>query len=127
MENRKIQNIMVLLTQIFGVAGSIAMIMSAIYPINNPAPHSFWSAALNIGIATSFVFSVAALRYYPQIPKWVLVIGVLIAALVIVVSIFFNTVQVLEWVVIPLYLGFLIVLGLHTLQLFSIAGVQAES
>jgi hypothetical membrane protein len=114
MKNKKVQNIMVLLSQIFGVGGSIAMIMSAIYPINNPVPHSFWSAALSMGIATSFVFSVAALRYFPQTPKWILVLGILIAALVIVVSIFFNTVQVLEWVVIPLYLLFLLVLGQAT-------------
>ena len=113
MEHNKIQNLMVTLTQLFGAIGAASMIMSALYPINLPVPHSFWSAALDIAIGTSFIFSVAALRYYPQTPKWVLAMGVIAWFVDTLFSIFFNNVHILEWVTIALFLAYILALGLR--------------
>ena len=117
MEQNKIQNLMVTLTQLFGVVGAASMIMSALYPINLPVPHSFWSAALDIAIGTSFIFSVAALRYYPQTPRWVLAMGVIAWFVDTVFSLFFNNVQILEWVTIALFLAYILALGFVTRQI----------
>jgi hypothetical membrane protein len=107
----KVQNIMVLLTQLFGVAASFAMVLTALNPINMPAAHSLWSAALRVSFGTSFAFSVAALRYRPQTPRWLLAMGVVVAATNLVVSMFFNGVHILEWIVLPSFLVYMLALG----------------
>jgi hypothetical membrane protein len=114
LEHNKIQNLMVTLTQVFGVIGAASMIMSALYPINVPVPHSFWSAALDIAIGTSFAFSVAALRYYQETPRWILVMGVITWLVDTLFSIFFNNVHILEWVTVVLFLGYILALGFVT-------------
>lgn len=115
----KIQKIMVGLTRGFGAAGAAAMIMSAIYPINLPEPHSFWSAALDIGLGTAFAFSVAALRYYPAVPKWVLALGVITALTDIAFAVFSNKLFILEWITISLFLVYLITLGVTSKRLLT--------
>jgi len=119
----KIQKIMVGLTQGFGAAGAAAMIMSAIYPINIPDPHSFWSAALDIGIGTGFAFSVAALRYHPTVPRWSLALGVLTALTDIAFAVFSNKLFILEWITISLFLVYVIVLGVISKRLMT-AGIK---
>ena len=119
----KIQKIMVGLTQGFGVAGAAAMIMSAIYPINIPGPHSFWSAALDIGLGTAFAFSVAALRYYPSVPKWILALGVLTALTDMAFAVFSSSLFILEWITISLFLVYLITLGATSKRLLT-AGIR---
>jgi hypothetical membrane protein len=114
LEHNKIQNLMVTLTQVFGVVGAASMIMSGLYPINLPAPHSFWSAALDIAIGSSFAFSVAALRYYPNTPRWVLVLGVITWLVDTLFSLFFNNIHILEWVTIALFLAYILALGFVT-------------
>jgi len=113
------QNLMVKLTQAFGVLGAFSMIMSGLYPINFAAPHSFWSAGLYISLGTAFAFSVAALRYYPACPRWVLGLGLLTALVDMLVSIFFNKVPVLEWATVALFLLYLVILGVETKRLSS--------
>jgi len=114
LEHNKIQNLMVILTQIFGIIGAASMIMSGLYPINMPVPHSFWSAALDIALGTSFAFSVAALRYYQKIPRWILVMGGITWFVDTLFSLFFNNVHILEWVTIVLFLGYILALGFVT-------------
>jgi len=111
------QNLMLVLTQAFGLFGAFSMIMTALYPINFSGPHSFWSAGLRIGLGTAFGFSVAALRYYPGCPRWVLALGVVTTLVDLLVSQFFNKVQVLEWPTIALFLAYLVVLGVETKRL----------
>ncbi len=41
--------------------------------------HSFFSIFLYILLGTAFGFSVAALRYYPTCPRWLLILGALTA------------------------------------------------
>jgi len=111
-ENRKVQNIMVRLTQAFGILGSLAMVMSGVYPISNLEQHRFWSIALYILLGTAFGFSVSALRYHPHYPRWVLGLGIL-TALVDILSGIFNQVTVLEWITVALFLVYLLIINLR--------------
>jgi hypothetical membrane protein len=118
MENNRIQNLMLRLTQVFGILGALALVMSGLYPINFSALHSFFSISLYILLGTAFFFSVAALRYYPTCPKWLLILGAL-AALVDILSGVFHSVYVLEWVTVSLFLCYPVLLGVETNRLVS--------
>jgi hypothetical membrane protein len=118
MENNWRQNLMLRLTQGFGILGALALVMSGLYPINHPALHSFFSISLYILLGTAFFFSVAALRYYPTCPKWLLILGAL-AALVDILSGVFHSVYVLEWVTVSLFLCYPVLLGVETNRLVS--------
>ena len=118
MENNRIQNFMLRLTQGFGILGALALVMSGLYPINFSALHSFFSISLYILLGTAFFFSVAALRYYPTCPKWLLILGAL-AALVDILSGVFHSVYVLEWVTVSLFLCYPVLLGVETNRLVS--------
>jgi hypothetical membrane protein len=111
-ENKK-QNAMLLLMQVFGVCGGAAMMMSAIFPIITGDVHSFWSAAIYILLGTSFGFSVAALRYIPGIPRWILLVGILVAIEDFIWSTVLNT-YLMEWITVALFLGYVLILGIVT-------------
>ncbi len=111
--NNKIQVIMLRLTQVFGIIGSICMIMSALFPINLYKIHSAWSSSLYILLSTSFIFSAAMLRYHPRVPRWLLVLGILTAVIVILTG-FLPTVYVLEWIAVFLFLCYVTLLGIMT-------------
>lgn len=115
-KNRGVQNWMVNLTQIFGVLGSIALILSAVFPINHPQEHQILSIALYILLGTGFAFSVSALRYQPICPKWVMAVG-LITALVDILSGIFHEVTILEWITVALFLTYLLLLNMLTRRL----------
>jgi hypothetical membrane protein len=112
-EDKKVQIIMLRLTQAFGILGSFCMMMSAIYPINLYAIHSFWSTSLYVLLSTAFIFSAAALRYHQRVPRWLLILGISPAMMVILTS-FFPTVYVLEWITVLLFLGYVTLLGIET-------------
>lgn len=116
MQNRRIQNRLVLATQVFGVLGSIALILSAVFPINFPREHRIASIALYILLGTAFAFSVTALRYQPVCPKVVLAIGA-ITALVDILSGILHEVPVLEWVTVGLFLTYIVLLSRFTKRL----------
>lgn len=113
MPDNKRQNIMLLLANIFGSLGGISMILSAVFPIHIPAVHAIFSAALYILIGTGFVFTVVALAYYPKFPKWMLVLGIIIAVEDMLWSMLFNT-YIMEFVTVGLFILFILLLGLHT-------------
>ncbi len=113
MAGNKKQNAMLQVTQFFGWAGAIAMLMSAVFPITNEGMHSFWSAALYILLGTAFAFSVAALRYYPYYPKWLLVLGGLTAAVDIAWGLIAN-IYLMEWITVALFLLYVFFLGIVT-------------
>jgi hypothetical membrane protein len=115
-ENKRVQIIMLRMAQAFGVLGSIGMIMSAIFPINFLEVHSFWSASLFIMLSTGFVFLAAALRYHPQVPRWLLVLGVSTAPIVILWSLL-KSVYVLEWITLLMFLSYVCLVGIETKQL----------
>ena len=118
MGNNRIQNLMLRLTQGFGILGALALLMSGLYPINFSALHSFFSISLYILLGTAFGFSVAAIRYHPTCPRWLLILGAL-TALVDILSGVFHTVYVLEWVTVSLFLCYPVLLGAETNRLLS--------
>ncbi len=111
-DNKK-QHIMLRLAQGFGIAGGLCMILSAVFPINIPGIHSFFSTALYILIGTSFVFAVVSLVYYPKFPKWMMVLGFLVAIEDMLWGIVLN-IYIMEWITVILFLVFTLLLGLHT-------------
>ena len=116
MRNRRIQNSLVLATQVFGVLGSIALILSAIFPINLPQEHRIASIALYTLLGTAFAFSVTALRYQPVCPKAMLAIGA-ITAFFDILSGILHEVTVLEWLTVALFLTYLVLLSRFTRRL----------
>lgn len=112
-ENKRIQTIMLLLTQIFGILGSFCMIMSAVFPINALEIHRVWSMSLYFMLATAFVFSAAALRYHPMVPRWLLILGISTAVMVNL-TVFLPTAYLLEWITVILFLGYVGLVGVQT-------------
>jgi hypothetical membrane protein len=111
----KTQNLMILLTQIFGILGSLAMILSAIFPINVPDLHRIWSIMLYVCFGTAFVFSVFALRYIPNFPIPVLALGLLAAGTDILSGVFHET-TLLEWITVGFLLAYILALSLINLD-----------
>jgi len=112
-EDNRVQNIMLRLTQAFGILGSFCMLMSGIFPINLYKIHAFWSSSLYILLSTGFVFSAAALRYHQRVPRWLLSLGVLTAVMVILTS-FLSTLYVIEWITVLVFLSYVTLLGIET-------------
>ena len=112
-EDKRPQVIMLRLTQVSGIAGAFRMLMSGFFPINSFSIHSFWSTSLYILLSTSFVFSAAMLRYRPEVPRWLLGLGILTAVVVITTS-FLQSLYVLEWITVLLFLCFVTILGIET-------------
>lgn len=115
-EEKRIQMIMLLLAQIFGILGSSCMIMSAIFPINVLDMHRIWSMALYFLLATAFVFVAAALRYHRMVLRWLLILGISTAGMVNL-TIFLPTTTLIEWVTVALFLGDVTLVGLKTRRL----------
>ena len=110
-DNRR-QKAMVFVTQGFGFLGAIALIMSAVYSIDVLNLHSFWSVSMYVMLGTAFGFSVAALRYHPACPKWLLACGIIVA-LTDILSGVFGASHTMEWVTVALFLFYVsaIVIG----------------
>jgi hypothetical protein len=113
MAGNKKQNIMLFLTRIFGILGSLSMVLSAIFPINLEGIHSFWSTSLYILIGTSFGFSVAALRYYVRYPRWMLILGIVVALEDMFWGMVMN-IYIMEFITVILFLLYTLLLGIVT-------------
>lgn len=111
-KNRR-QNLMLFVTQGFGMLGALAMLLSGFYPMNFLTLHSFFSTCLYILLGTAFAFSVAALRYHRACPRWLLIVGASTALVAMLYGIF-HTVTVLEWVTTALFLCYVSLLGAET-------------
>jgi hypothetical membrane protein len=114
LKNSKPQGAMVYLSQAFGIVGAIGMILSGLFSIDDPSKHGTMSAILRIGIGTAFGFTIPALLYHKGARRWILAIGGATAVLDLIVSVFFNNVQILEWPVILLFLVYCVLLGIET-------------
>jgi len=112
-EDNRVQIIMLRLTQAFGILGLICMMMSSIFPINLYKIHSIWSTSLYVMLSTAFIFSVAMLRYHQRVPRWLLILGISTAMMVILTS-FFPAIYVLEWFTVLLFLSYVTLLGIET-------------
>ncbi len=110
--NRK-QNLMVTFSSIAGSLGGLSMILSAVFPIDKIEIHSFFSAALYILIGSAFVFISLAFLYLPKFPRWMSVLGFIIAIVDLLWSVFLNT-YLMEFFVVGCFLLFCLLLGLQT-------------
>jgi hypothetical membrane protein len=111
-EGKRVQIIMLLLAQVFGILGALCMILSAIFPINIMDVHSFWSTSLYIMLSTGFVFLADALRYNQKVPTWLIILGISTAPMVIIWS-FFKSVYLLEWITLLIFLSFVGLVGVE--------------
>lgn len=115
----RIQNLMVFLTQSFAVLSSISMVLSALYTIDTPGPHSLFSGLLYVSLGTAIAFSTAALRYEAKCPRWLLLLGGLAALLDMLTSLLFSSVPVFEWITVSLFLAYVALLGTRMNGLMS--------
>ena len=111
------QVLILLVARLIGVIGALSMVMTAVFPINRGSAHSFWSAVLYISLGTAFGLTVAALRYHRDVHKWLLVYGGVTTLTDLVVSVFFNTIALLEWPTVALFLSYCALLGFETARL----------
>lgn len=109
----KVQRLMLRLTQGFGCLAGLAMVMTALFPINLGGVHGFWSAVLYIFLGTAFAFSIAALRYFPHYPRWLLGVGVVVVLANLLWSVALNT-YLMEWITVGLFLAYTVLLGIET-------------
>lgn len=116
-KGNRLQNIMLILTVVFGAIGAFGMVMTTIFPISQPAQHSFWSMINRICTGTGFAFSVAAFRYYRGFSRWLLGLGVVATLVNFLVSVFWNKIFLVEWVIISFWLLYCLLLGIATQQL----------
>ncbi len=107
---------LLLLAQGLGILGSVALILSGLFPETFPALHGPLSAVLFILLGTAFAFSVTAIRYVPTCPRWLLTLGA-VTALADVMYGIFNSVRPLEWVTTALFLCYVCSLGVQTSRL----------
>lgn len=112
---RRVQTVMLTLTQGFGALGCLCMALTACFPIDHADLHSLFSAGLYIGLGTGFAFSVAALRYRPGFPRALLGLGVLTTAVDLVTSVALNTIPIFEWITVALFILYAIGVGIGLL------------
>ena len=118
MEGSRIQNAMLVLTCALGLLGGLAMILSAVFPIDHIEQHRFWSISLYILLGTAFVFSATALRYDRRFPRWALGLGI-VTGLVDILSGIFHEVYLLEWITVAMLLVYVLILGIMTIAVYQ--------
>jgi hypothetical membrane protein len=118
-KNNKVQNAMTYLAVGFGWIGSLAMGMSAVYPINQPSTHSFFCMLFFFSLGTAYAFLIAALRYHSKYPRWLFGFGIIVVLVNMTVQIFFNDVPISEWINVPLLLVYCVLIGFSTQRALS--------
>jgi hypothetical membrane protein len=108
-----LQRVLVRLTQIFGLLGAVGVVLSGLFTETLFALHCVISAFLFIFLGAALIFSLAALRYAPTCPRWLLAIGTMAAVLDVCYGTFQN-VHLLEWITTALFLSYVCLLGLAT-------------
>ncbi len=111
LKGNAVQLRLLLISQITGSLAGCALLMSALYPINHPAEHAFWSDVNFILFGISFAFSVAALRYHRTIPRLILFTGAA-AAILPTLVLALNSFYWLEWLAISLFIVYISLIGI---------------
>ncbi len=106
-----IQQSLLSVTQGLGALTAIALMMSALYPINCLKEHAFWSDINFILFGISFAFSVAALRYHSNIPKVLIYFGG-VAAILSTVFLVLNDIYWIEWAAISVFIIYILSIGI---------------
>lgn len=100
-----------LISQAAGALGALAILMSAVFPIDMLAQHAFWSRVHYMMLAMGFGFSVAALAVHPNFPRPLLYLGTLAAFSPLATWIAGDTYW-LEWISVGLFLAYVLLVGL---------------
>jgi hypothetical protein len=105
------QLVFLLIAQVAGSLGALAVAMSALFPIDMLQAHAFWSHAHYMMLAMGFGFSVAALARNPRFPRPLLYVGTL-ASFSPLATWVAGDVYVLEWVSVGLFLLYVMAVGI---------------
>ncbi|MBN1460864.1 MAG: hypothetical protein JXA57_15130 [Armatimonadetes bacterium] len=97
--------VFVLLSQVFGVVGAFALLMSGIFSLGAHASHSLWSVTLYIALGTAIFFRDWTFLYFPRLTRRLSYFAFAIT-LVNWVMAAFNKTHVIEWIVVALMLIF---------------------
>lgn len=102
-----------------GVLATCALTMSALYPINLPQVHSFWSQLHFMMFGIGFGFSVTALRYHPRFSHGLMVLGAGASVLPFLMFVFDKAFW-LEWLAVGLFMAYILTIGIVTLTFSSL-------
>ena len=94
-----------------GVLAGVALILTAVFPIDQFGTHQFWSRVLYVSLGTAVAFSIIIL--WQRLPTPVLVVGVLTWAVDIASAVASHTTW-LEWVVVGFILIYLNLIGVSS-------------
>jgi len=111
MKDHIIQQRLLSVTQVLGALTAIALMMSALYPINHLKEHAFWSDINFILFGISFAFSVAALRHHSYIPRALLYFGG-VGAILPSLFLILNSMYWLEWAAISVFIIYILSIGI---------------
>jgi len=110
-----------LIAQVAGALGSLAVAMSAVFPIDLFQAHAFWSRAHYMMLAMGFGFSVAALACNPSYPRPLLYVGT-IAAFSPLATLLAGDVYWLEWVSVGFFLIYVTSVGVSSMRRKEVPG-----
>lgn len=97
--------VFVLLCQIFGVIGALALLLSGIFSLGTHASHSLWSVMLYIAFGTAIFFCGWAFLYFPSLSRDLSYFAFATTPVHWVMAAF-NKIHLIEWVVVALMLVF---------------------
>src|SRR5579872_6087875 len=109
----RVQRYLLACVQIAGVFGAVAIVMTAVYTIDQFAAHQFWSRMINVGFAIALFVSPFALRRRGR-RLWPLVVVCAVGYCSIVARLVFPDAHWLEWPSIGLLLAYMWVIALMT-------------
>jgi hypothetical protein len=97
--------VFVLLTQVFGVVGAFALLMSGIFSLGAHASHSLWSVMLYIALGTAMFFCGWTFLYFPRLSRHLSYFAFAVTPIDWVMAVF-NRTHFIEWIVVALMLIF---------------------
>ncbi len=109
----RVQRYLLACMQIAGVFGAVAIVMTAVYTIDQFAAHQFWSQMINMGFALALFVSPFALRRRGR-RLWPLVVVSALGYGSIVARLIFPDAHWLEWPSIGFLLAYMWVIALMT-------------
>jgi len=97
--------VFVVLSQVFGVIGAFALLMSGIFSLGAHASHALWSIMLYIALGTAMFFCGWAFLYFPRLSRHLSYFAFAVTVLNWVMAAF-NKTHLIEWIVVALMLVF---------------------
>ncbi len=122
----RVQRYLLAGVQVAGLVGAVAIVMSAIYTIDQFAPHQLWSRMINVGFAVALFVSPFALRRR-GVRLWPLIVVSALGYCSIVARLVFVDAHWLEWPSIGLLLAYMWVIAFMTRAELSGAALPSSS